>query len=119
MNRVCWFLGLFSSVLWAEHYRDPFQPPSVVPCVHAAISPKDWQLKGIIGTPDRRYGWIVTPQGQWLGLLPQQRLLDGDWRVVQILPRQLELRAEERDNACSRTTDNLILTLGNKTRERP
>lgn len=118
MNKAGWFWLMFSTSLWAEHYRDPFQPPQAVPCSRPALSPEGWRLKGIIGTPDLRYGWVETPQDQWLGLLPQQRLLDGQWQVIQIQPRQLELGFLDVDSACPQLTDNVVLTLGKKPKER-
>ncbi len=112
MNKTCWIWLIFSTSLCAEHYRDPFQPPQVAPCTRPATLPEGWRLKGTIGTPDVRYGWVVTPQGQWLKLLPRQRLSDGQWQVVQIEPRQLELGVQDRDKACSPLTGNMVLTLG-------
>ncbi|PVZ84634.1 hypothetical protein C9426_22715 [Serratia sp. S1B] len=93
------------------HYRDPFQPPQAVPCIRPITSPEGWRLKGSIGTEDLRYGWVVTPQGQWLGLLPQQRLLDGDWQVAQVYPRKVEFAMPEIDSACSPLVGNLVLAL--------
>lgn len=114
MSKVWWFWLLFSAPLWAEQYRDPFQPPLTAVCAGHGVSPAGWRLKGVIGTPDFRYGWVVTPQGQWLGLFPRQRVLDGDWQVMQILPRQLELAEQEMAEACRPRTGNVMLTLGNK-----
>ncbi|KEY58660.1 DNA utilization family protein [Serratia sp. DD3] len=101
------------SVLSADE-RDPFQPPQAVPCIRPITSPENWQLKGSIGTEDLRYGWVVTPQGQWLGLLPQQRLLDGYWQVAQVHPRKVELAMPEIDSACSPQVGNLVLALEEK-----
>ncbi|CAM3895700.1 hypothetical protein [Serratia silvae] len=114
MNKAWWCLLLFSPPLWAEQYRDPFQPPLTVACAAPAVSPAGWWLKGIIGTPELRYGWVVTPQGQWLGLLPRQRVLDGEWQVMQIRPRQLELVAQNGAEVCRPRTGSVVLTLGEK-----
>lgn len=111
MNKAWWLWLLFSTQLGAEQYRDPFQPPDVAACAEPAVSPAGWLLKGVIGTPDLRYGWVVTPQGQWLGLQPRQRVLDGDWQVVQILPRQLELGAQDMGSACRPRTGKVVLMM--------
>ncbi|MEX2943777.1 hypothetical protein [Serratia fonticola] len=118
MNKAWWFWLLFSAPLWAEQYRDPFQPPLTAACADPAVSPEDWRLKGIIGTPDLRYGWVVTPQGQWLGLLPRQRVLDGDWQVMQIQPRQLEFVAQDKAEACRPRTGSVVLTLEKNRKEK-
>lgn len=114
MNKRYWFCLMFSTPLWAAQYRDPFQPTQLAHCSVPAVSPEGWQLKGVIGTPDLRYGWVVTPEGQWLGLLPQQWLLDGHWQVVQIQPGQLELSAQGINGSCPPLTDRVVLTLGKK-----
>lgn len=106
-------LGPLLSVL-TDHYRDPFLPPQAVPCIRPITSLEGWRLKGSIGTEDLRYGWVVTPQGQWLGLLPQQRLLDGDWQVAQVHSRKVEFSMPELDRACSPLVGNLILALEEK-----
>lgn len=118
MSKAWWFWLLFSAPLWAGQYRDPFQRPLTAICADPGVSPAGWRLKGIIGTPDLRYGWVITPQGQWLGLLPRQRVLDGDWQVIQILPRQLELAEQEVAEACRPRAGHVVLTLGNKPKER-
>lgn len=118
MSKAWWFWLLFSAPLWAGQYRDPFQPPLTAVCADPGVSPAGWRLKGVIGTPDLRYGWVITPQGQWLGLLPRQRVLDDDWQVMQILPRQLELAEQERAEACRPRARHVVLTLGNKPKER-
>lgn len=114
MNKVCCIGLMFSASLWAQHDRDPFQPPQDVPCVYPNVSPEGWRFKGTIGTSSGRYAWVETPQGQWLRLLPQQQLLAGHWQVVKILPRQLELGIYGMDGNCSARIGNVILTLGEK-----
>lgn len=112
MNKTCWMWLILSPPLCAEHYRDPFQPPPVTSCIRSAVLPEGWRLQGTIGTPEKRYAWVVTPQGQWLGLLPQQRLLEGLWQVVKIQPGQLELAVQEKDEMCSSFINSAVLTLG-------
>ncbi|TQI77712.1 pilus assembly protein HofP [Serratia fonticola] len=114
MNKLCWAWLLFSTPLYAKHFRDPFQPPQMMSCIPPAVSPAGWQLKGIIGTPDLRYAWVKTSQGQWMGLHSQQWVLDGVWQVLQIRPRQLELGVQDLDDACPPLTGNVVLTLGTK-----
>lgn len=111
---ICWlWIWLFGSAsLWAADYPDPFLPPEVASCAVRSASLPGWLLKGVIGTAERRYGWVMTPQKQWLPLQPQQLLPDGNWQVVQILPQQLALAQDKPDNACLPRTDPLVLILG-------
>ncbi|MCP1064911.1 hypothetical protein M5G07_02525 [Serratia symbiotica] len=53
-------------------------------CLMALESQAGLRLKGIMGQPALRYGWVVTPAGQWLSLRPQPILLAWRWRVDQI-----------------------------------
>ncbi|VTR61927.1 Uncharacterised protein [Serratia fonticola] len=94
MNKAWWFWLLLSAPLWAEQYRDPFQPPLTAACADPAVSPEGWRLKGIYWHTGFALwaGWSPH-RGSGLGLLPRQRVLDGDWQVIQIQPRQLELVA--------------------------
>lgn len=114
MSKICWLWLFLPAALWAEQYRDPFQPPQVIPCTIPAISPADWLLRGIIGSPDLRQGWVVTPQGQWLGLLPQQWLLDENWQVDAIHLDRIELRARRTNEDCPPLGGSVVLALGKK-----
>lgn len=62
-----WWWLLWPWALCAEP-RDPFAPPPLPACAQTAASPAGWRLKGVIGQPTLRYGWVVTPAGQWLRL---------------------------------------------------
>lgn len=55
-----WWWLLWPWALCAEP-RDPFAPPPLPACAQTAASPAGWRLKGVIGQPTLRYGWVVTP----------------------------------------------------------
>jgi pilus assembly protein HofP len=112
MRNKYWLWLMFSTPVWAAQDRDPFEQPLVTSCVLPAASPANWQLKGTIGEPGLRHGWLMTPQGQWLRLQPQQTLLDGLWQVVQIQARQLEFSEVGTERVCPLAKDNIVLTLG-------
>ncbi|AHG19964.1 hypothetical protein Z042_10195 [Chania multitudinisentens RB-25] len=112
MSKSYWLWLMFSIPVLAEPQRDPFQLPSAISCVLPVISPADWQLKGTIGEAGSRHGWVVTPQGQWLKLLPQQILLDSVWQVAHIQARQLEFGVVGVERACPPTTSGIVLKLG-------
>lgn len=84
-----WWWLLWPWALCAEP-RDPFAPPPMPACAQTETSPTGWRLKGVIGQPTQRYGWVVTPAGQWLRLRPQQRVLAERWQVTQVQARSLE-----------------------------
>lgn len=112
MKGQYWLWLMFATPVLAVQDRDPFQPPLVVPCVSSAASPAAWQLKGTIGEPGLRHGWLLTPQGQWLRLQPQQTLLDGLWQVARIQARQLEFNEVGVERLCLPATVHIVLTLG-------
>ncbi|MFZ1872758.1 MAG: hypothetical protein WAU54_08270 [Chania sp.] len=112
MRKEYWLWLMLSAPVWAVQERDPFQQPLVASCVSPAVSPANWQLKGTIGEPGLRHGWLITSQGQWLRLQPQQTLLDGLWQVVQIQARQLEFSEVGTERVCPPATGNIVLTLG-------
>ncbi|BEM89416.1 hypothetical protein SME46J_38860 [Serratia marcescens] len=110
-------LGLGWWLLWpwalCAESRDPFAPPSQPACVQAA-SPAGWRLKGVIGQPTQRYGWVVTPAGQWLRLRPQQRVLAERWQVTQVQARSLTLTALAAEPDCPAGHGDVSLTMDNK-----
>ncbi|VXD04417.1 conserved hypothetical protein [Enterobacterales bacterium 8AC] len=112
MRRKYWLWLMFANPVWATQDRDPFQQPLTASCLSPVVSPADWQLKGTIGEPGLRHGWLMTPQGQWFRLQPQQTLLDGLWQVLQINERQLELSEVDMERVCSPAKSNIVLRLG-------
>ncbi|MCS3406249.1 MULTISPECIES: DUF2531 family protein [Gammaproteobacteria] len=108
-----WLLLSLSPALSAEPARNPFQPLLLAPCSASSVSPAGWQLKGIVGQPARRHGWVLTANGQWLRLIAQQTVLADGWRVVQIAPYSLELRAIANDPLCPPAADSFRLMLDN------
>ncbi|EFE97333.1 HofP DNA utilization family protein [Serratia odorifera] len=117
-TRVNWLWLLLSPALWAEPARNPFQPPLLAPCSAPSLSPAGWQLKGIVGQPARRHGWVLTPNGQWLRLIAQQTVLADGWRVGAISARMLVLHAIANDPLCPPAADDLRLTLDNHKEEK-
>ncbi|WON76741.1 hypothetical protein [Serratia sp. UGAL515B_01] len=114
MSKICWLWLLLSTLLGAVQYRDPFQSAQVIPCKTPTVSPTDWLLKGIIGSPDFRQGWVVTPLGQWLRLLPQQWLPGEYWQVESIHSDRIELRAKGTNEGCLPQGGSVVLTLQKK-----
>jgi pilus assembly protein HofP len=98
--------------------RDPFKPLPLPDCSNVAESPVNWQLKGIIGQAAVHHAWVVTTAGQWLRLKPQQTLLDGRWRVVQVVKGQVSLKANQGDPLCPVAENAVVLTLGNHKEEK-
>ncbi|MCI2404544.1 hypothetical protein MMS95_17145 [Serratia sp. PGPR-27] len=59
-KRPCrWWWLLWPWALCAEP-RDPFAPLPMPACAQTEASPAGWRLKGVIGQPTLRYGWVVT-----------------------------------------------------------
>ncbi|CAI0968126.1 hypothetical protein [Serratia ficaria] len=112
MNKRRW-LGIWLLLPWvlAAQPRNPFIPLPLPDCPMAAESPGDWRLLGIIGQPALRYGWVVTPAGQWLRLRPQQTLLAGRWRVAWIAADALTLAALPTDPDCPVAGEDVRLML--------
>ncbi|OKB66421.1 hypothetical protein BHU62_12745 [Serratia marcescens] len=108
-----WWWLLWPWALCAEP-RDPFAPPSPPACSLAEASPAGWQLRGVIGQPTLRYGWVVTPTGQWLRLRPQQRVLAERWQVTQVQVRSLTLMALAAEPDCPANRDGVSLMMDNK-----
>ncbi|AGB84503.1 Protein of unknown function (DUF2531) [Serratia sp. FGI94] len=106
-------IGALTPVLWAAQPRDPFQPP-VLSCPDVAASPERWRLAGIIGQPERRLGWVITPERRWLRLQLRQTVLHGRWQVTHIDTRTLKLQAVPGDALCPPVPGDVTLTLGNK-----
>lgn len=98
MSKRRWSGLLLLPWVLAAQPRNPFIP--LPDCLMALESPAGWRLKGIIGQPALRYGWVVTPAGQWLRLRPQQILLAGRWRVDQINADKLTLAEQPTDPDC-------------------
>lgn len=112
MNKRRWLIALLLPWALAAHPRNPFIPLPLTRCPQAA-SPAGWLLKGIIGQPALRYGWILTPEGQWLRLREQQRLLAGRWLVIQIGADRLTLAEQQPTPDCPALAADVLLTLHN------
>lgn len=113
MNKRRWLTALFLPWALAAQPRNPFIPLLLPDCPLAAASPAGWRLKGIIGQPALRYGWILTPEGQWLRLGEQQRLIAERWRVIQIGDDRLTLVEQQTDPDCPASAADVLLTLHN------
>lgn len=108
-----WWWLLWPWALCAEP-RDPFAPPPMPVCAQTEISTAGWRLKGVIGQPMQRYGWVVTPAGQWLRLRPQQRVLAERWQVTQVQARSLTLKALTAEPECPTSRDDISLMIDDK-----
>ncbi|EPN2805850.1 HofP DNA utilization family protein [Serratia marcescens] len=108
-----WWWLLWPWALCAEP-RDPFAPPPLPACAQTAASPAGWRLKGVIGQPTLRYGWVVTPAGQWLRRRPQQRVLAERWQVTQVQARSLTLTALVAEPDCPASQGDISLIMDNK-----
>ncbi|WBF45713.1 HofP DNA utilization family protein [Serratia rubidaea] len=108
---LAWIWAL-APALWAAQPRDPFQPPALS-CPDVAVSPERWRLAGIIGQPERRLGWVITPERRWLRLQLRQTVLHGRWQVTHIGNRTLTLQAVAGDALCPPAPGDVTLMLGN------
>ncbi|BEM60098.1 hypothetical protein SME22J_39590 [Serratia marcescens] len=108
-----WWWLLWPWALCAEP-RDPFAPPPMPACAQTETSPAGWRLKGVIGQPTQRYGWVVTPAGQWLRLRSQQRVLAERWQVTQVQARSLTLKALTAEPECPASRDDISLMIDDK-----
>jgi pilus assembly protein HofP len=120
MNKCCgfWLLWLPLALMAQPQSRDPFKPLPLPDCPNVAESPVNWQLKGTIGQAAVHHAWVVTTAGQWLRLKPQQTLLDGHWRVVQVVKGQVSLKANQGDPLCPVAENAVVLTLRNHKEEK-
>ncbi|CAI0905168.1 DUF2531 family protein [Serratia entomophila] len=114
MNKRRWLALLLLPWALAAQPRNPFVPLPLPDCPLAAASPAGWRLKGIIGRPALRYGWVVTPTGQWLRLGERQLLLARRWRVVRIEADRLTLAELQTDPNCPAVAGDVQLTLNNE-----
>lgn len=103
---------LCSPALWAAQIGDPFQPPSIISCTAQHAPPMHWRLKGTLGHDALRYGWVVTPEDQWLRLSAQQMLPGGHWQVSRISARSVEFLASASNVLCPTSISTYTLTLG-------
>ncbi|AUU10576.1 DUF2531 family protein [Serratia marcescens] len=113
-----WWWLLWPWALCAEP-RDPFAPPPLPACAQTEASPAGWRLKGVIGHPALRYGWVVTPAGQWLRLQPQQRVLAERWQVTQVQARSLTLTALATEPDCPASQSDISLMMDNNKDGKP
>ena len=72
-----------------------------------------------VGQPPLRYGWVVTPAGQWLRLRPQQWVLDERWQVAQVRARSLTLTALAAEPDCPASQGDISLMMGNNKDGKP
>ncbi|AYZ30669.1 HofP DNA utilization family protein [Serratia sp. FDAARGOS_506] len=108
-----WWWLLWPWALYAEP-RDPFSPPPQSACAQLEVSPSGWRLKGVIGQAPLRYGWVMTPAGQWLRLRPQQRVLAERWLVTQVQARSLTLTALTTEPDCPASQGDVLLMMDDK-----
>lgn len=105
-----WWWWLWPWALGAEP-RDPFVPPPQPVCSQTEASPAGWRLRGVIGQPALRHGWVVTSAGQWLRLRPQQRVLDERWQVMEVQARSMTLAALANEPDCPASHSSVSLAM--------
>lgn len=78
--------------------RDPFQPLTKALCLPPVEPLTGWRLLGIIGREARFHGWLLTPQGQAIGVRAGQSFAVAPWQLSEIDRRSLTLAVK---NSCS------------------
>ncbi|MEX0634347.1 hypothetical protein M8494_30295 [Serratia ureilytica] len=81
-------------------------------------SPAGWRLS-VIGHPALRYGWVVTPAGQWLPPAAAAASAGRRWQVTQVQARSLTLTALAAEPDCPASQGDISLMMDNNKDGKP
>lgn len=91
-----------SPVLWlvtlmvaSAQARDPFVAPQVARCVTELPTLSQWHLQGVIGRDNDWRGWLLSPQGQVLAVVPESNFPVYPWQISEINGQSISFRATQ------------------------
>ncbi len=89
-------VGWLLLVLGSAQARDPFVPPTVLPCLQDIPSQTRWRLQGMIGREGHFYAWLLSPQGRSVRVVPGQPFPLPDWQVDKLQAFSITLSTAQR-----------------------
>lgn len=88
-------MWLITLVIVEAQARDPFAPPPVIRCVTELPALGQWRLQGVIGRESDWRGWLLSPEGQVLTVVPDSHFPIYPWQISQINGQSISFRATQ------------------------